>query len=117
MNQAVSLPSNTTALPASLLDATPVERPDGWTRRPADMARQAHFAIRAENDADVLCKLLNLFALQGWLPAEVHAVQAGEWLQVDLRVTGMPEQRGEVMAERMRSLVSVATVELAFSGC
>lgn len=117
MNQALSLPSSTATLPASLFDAAPVERPDGWTRRPADMARQAHFAIRAEADADVLCKLLNLFALQGWLPAEVHAVQAGEWLLVDLRIAGMPEQRGEVMAERMRSLVSVAAVELAFSGC
>ncbi|GLU39925.1 MULTISPECIES: hypothetical protein [Pseudomonas] len=117
MNQAVSLPSSTATLPASLFDAAPAERPDGWTRRPADMARQAHFAIRAEADADVLCKLLNLFAVQGWLPAEVHVVQAGEWLQVDLRIAGMPEQRGEVMAERMRSLVSVAAVELAFSGC
>ncbi|MDF3936184.1 hypothetical protein [Pseudomonas citronellolis] len=114
MNQALSLPCSASTLPVALLDDNAGERPDGWTRRPADALREARFAIHAEAEADVLCKLLNLFALQGWLLAEVHARQEGEWLQVSLRVPGMPVQRAEVMAARMRSLVSVAAVELDF---
>ncbi|WP_371367531.1 hypothetical protein ACA097_27755 [Pseudomonas sp. QL9] len=112
MNQALSLPPRESTLPVELFGAAPEERPDGWTCRPTDAVREALFAIRAEAEADVLCKLLNLFALQGWLPSEVHAVQEQDWLRIELRVPGLPAKRAEVLAERMRSMVSVAEVEV-----
>lgn len=110
MNQALPLPLHESTLPVELFDAAPEERPDGWTCRPADAAREALFVIRAEAEADVLCKLLNLFALQGWLPSEVHAVREQDWLRIELRVPGLPAKRAEVLAGRMRSMVSVADV-------
>lgn len=112
MNQALSLPVRETRLPVGLLEDLPAERPDGWTCRPADATQEALFVIQAEAEADVLCKLLNLFALQGWLPAEVHAVREQDWLRVELRVPGLPVKRAEILAERMRSLVCVAEVQL-----
>ncbi|WP_160287053.1 hypothetical protein [Pseudomonas knackmussii] len=112
MNQALSLPLRESTLPVELFGAAPEERPDGWTCRPADATREALFVIRAEAEADVLCKLLNLFALQGWLPSEVHAVKEQDWLRIELRVPGLPAKRAEVLAERMRSMVSVAEVQV-----
>lgn len=110
MNQTLPLPVRASTRPLELFDAAPEERPDGWSCHPTDAAREALFVIRAEAEADVLCKLLNLFALQGWLPSEVHAVQKHDWLRIELRVPGLPAKRADVLAERMRSLVSVAEV-------
>lgn len=112
MNQALSLPLRESTRPVELRDTAPGERPDGWTCRPTDAAREALFFIRAEAEADVLCKLLNLFALQGWLPSQVHAVQEQDWLQIELRVPGLPAKRADVLAERMRSMVSVDEVQV-----
>ncbi|WP_374439771.1 hypothetical protein [Pseudomonas panipatensis] len=92
----------------------PTERAAAWSPRAEDAQHQALFDIRAEAEADTLCRLLNLIVVHGYPPAEVHAVQDGDWLQVRLRVPRLPRQRAGVIAARLRSLVDVAGVDLAF---
>ncbi|MCY1269193.1 hypothetical protein D9M68_203670 [compost metagenome] len=99
-------------------DSQPVElfglRPDGWTPRPEDAGHSALFAIRAEAEADILCRLLNLFAIQGYLPTEMQAREEDGWMHVHLRLPALPRHRAEVLAARMRAMVTVSEVELDF---
>ncbi|MNM92319.1 hypothetical protein D3C81_1046470 [compost metagenome] len=113
MNQALHLSSS----PADCLPADLQYRPDGWGARPEDARHSALFDIQAEAEADILCRLLNLFALQGYLPAEVHAHQKDGWIQVRLRLHALPRHRAEVIAARMRSMVTVSEVGLSFHAC
>ncbi|QRY77545.1 hypothetical protein JVX91_18305 [Pseudomonas sp. PDNC002] len=74
------------------------------------------YLIRAEIDADILCRLLNQFALQGHVPAEVESSRREDWLDIALRVTTLPRHRAEVIAQRMRGMVSVYWVDLHING-
>lgn len=79
---------------------------------PPPQAVDAHYRVDTECDADVLCRLLNLFALQGQIPAEVQALRQEDGLQIGLRLTTLPRHRAELIAERMRGMVSVCSVDL-----
>jgi len=83
---------------------------------PTEVAADVRYLIRAEIDADILCRLLNQFALQGHVPAEVESSRREEWLDIALRVNTLPRHRAEVIAQRMRGMVSVDSVELHVSG-
>ncbi len=74
------------------------------------------YLIRAEIDADILCRLLNQFALQGHVPAEVESSRREDWLDIALRVNTLPRYRAEVIARRMRGMVSICSVELHVNG-
>lgn len=80
--------------------------------QPPDHAVDARYRITTEVDADVLCRVLNLFALQGQVPQEVQALRHDEGLEIHLRVTTVPRHRAELAAQRMRSMVSICQVEL-----
>lgn len=82
---------------------------------PAPHTVNASYQVDTECDADVLCRLLNLFALQGQIPAEVHMLRQDEGLRIDLRLTTLPRHRAELIAERMRGMVSVCSVDLQIS--
>ncbi|MHB9796335.1 hypothetical protein ACYCAX_00775 [Pseudomonas sp. MT3] len=79
---------------------------------PTEAAADVRYLIRAEIDADILCRLLNQFALQGHVPVEVGASRREEWLDIALRVNSLPRYRAEVIAQRMRGMVSVCSVDL-----
>ncbi|MEE9098858.1 MULTISPECIES: hypothetical protein [Pseudomonas] len=79
---------------------------------PAETAADVRYLIRAEIDADILCRLLNQFALQGHVPMEVEASRREDWLDIALRVNTLPRYRAEVIAQRMRGMVSVCSVDL-----
>ncbi|WP_259755076.1 hypothetical protein [Pseudomonas sp. GCEP-101] len=83
---------------------------------PTEIAADARYLIRAEVDADILCRLLNQFALQGHVPAEVEASRREDWLDIALRVNTLPRYRAEVIAQRMRGMVSVCSVDLHVQG-
>lgn len=79
---------------------------------PTESAADVRYLIRAELDADILCRLLNQFALQGHVPAEVESSRREDWLDIALRVDSLPRHRAEVIAQRMRGMVSVWSVDL-----
>lgn len=83
---------------------------------PTEAAADVRYLIRAEIDADILCRLLNQFALQGYVPAEVEAWRREDWLDIALRVNTLPRYRAEVIAQRMRGMVSVCSVDLHVQG-
>jgi len=83
---------------------------------PTEVATDVRYLIRAEIDADILCRLLNQFALQGHVPAEVESSRREDWLDIALRVNTLPRYRAEVIAQRMRGMVSVCSVDLHVQG-
>lgn len=83
---------------------------------PTEIAADVRYLIRAEVDADILCRLLNQFALQGHVPAEVEASRREDWMDIALRVNTLPRYRAEVIAQRMRGMVSVCSVDLHVQG-
>ncbi|WP_447749630.1 hypothetical protein [Pseudomonas nicosulfuronedens] len=83
---------------------------------PTEVVADVRYLIRAEIDADILCRLLNQFALQGHVPAEVESSRQEDSLDIALRVNTLPRYRVEVIAQRMRSMVSVCSVDLHVHG-
>lgn len=83
---------------------------------PTEAVADVRYLIRTEIDADILCRLLNQFALQGHIPAEVESSRREEWMDIALRVNTLPRHRAEVIAQRMRGMVSVCSVDLHVQG-
>lgn len=101
-------------LPALHLVEPPLDQQDRPV--PTEAAADVRYLIRAEIDADILCRLLNQFALQGHVPAEVESSRREDWLDIALRVNTLPRYRAEVIAQRMRGMVSVCSVDLHVQG-
>ena len=76
----------------------------------------ATFAVTAELCPQILCRLLGLIAQQSRLVERVEAHQAPGCLKVRLIVTDMEAHQAEIVAEKMRSLVSVRSVWLSWVG-
>ena len=76
----------------------------------------ATFAVSAELCPQILCRLLGLIAQQSRLVERVEAHKEPNGLKVRLIVAGMDEHQAEIVAEKMRSLVSVRSVWLSWVG-
>jgi hypothetical protein len=85
-------------------------RHDAWSVSNAHCVTR--FEILAEAEADVLCRLLNLFAMQYLIPRQVSVLQREDMLMVSVEVGGVTWHRAQVIGEKMRNLVSVCSVEL-----
>ncbi|MCK8669366.1 hypothetical protein M1M11_31270 [Pseudomonas azerbaijanoccidens] len=85
-------------------------RADVWN------AGNAHSCVRyqllAEAEPDLLCRALNLFALQFLTPQEVHVQREEDLLMIDIVIDGLSWHRAQVIAEKLRNLISVCSVEL-----
>ena len=73
----------------------------------------AVFRVMASADAQVLPRLLNLFAQRDILPSELRASVTGDRLHVSFWVGGLEAAHADLIAEKMRQNVSVTHVELA----
>ncbi|AYF89551.1 hypothetical protein SA496_24810 [Pseudomonas sp. JS3066] len=95
------------------LQSAPVAREDHWHPHTAQLqAREMQFAILAEAEADILGRLLAFFAQLQLVPHWLEVNRLGDNLLVQLRQPGLTPHRAEVIAQKMRSLVSVFSVEL-----
>lgn len=95
------------------LQSAPATREDHWHPRTTQLqACEMQFAILAEAEADILGRLLAFFAQLQLVPRWLEVNQLGDNLLVQLRQPGLTPHRAEVIAQKMRSLVSVFTVEL-----
>ncbi len=90
--------------PEALHDAP--ARADVWA------VGNTHCRVLAEAEPDLLCRLLNLFALQFLTPQQVQAQQDDGLLSIDIELDGLSWHRAQVIGEKMRNLISVCSVAL-----
>ncbi|WPN47037.1 MULTISPECIES: hypothetical protein [unclassified Pseudomonas] len=89
---------------------TPPTRADVWH------VSNAHCRVRyqmlAEAEPDILCRALNLFALQFLTPEQVNVQRQDDLLLIDIVMDGLSFHRAQVIAEKLRNLISVCSVDL-----
>ena len=85
-------------------------RVDAWAVNSAHC--QAHYQIVAEAEPDVLCRVLNYFALQFLTPQQVNVSREDDLLNIDIVMDGLSWHRAQVIGEKIRNLISVCTLEL-----
>ncbi|GAA0304256.1 hypothetical protein GCM10009087_12660 [Sphingomonas oligophenolica] len=76
------------------------------------MTPPARFSVRARADAQTLSRLVNYFAQMDLTPSRVRAEEAHGMLRVSIEQGDIPDDRAELIAEKMRSSVLVESVEL-----
>lgn len=92
------------------LEATPSPRADVWANNTVPCP--VHFQIQAEAEPDVLCRVLNLFALQQLLPQHVEMTRDGDTLSIEILSDEQSWHRAQVIGEKLRNLVSVFDMQL-----
>jgi hypothetical protein len=90
--------------------ASPAPRVDAWAVSNAHC--QAHYQILAEAEPDVLCRVLNYFALQFLVPRQVNVQREDDLLAIDIVMDGLSWHRAQVIGEKLRNLISVCSLEL-----
>ena len=90
--------------------ATPSLRPDVWASNAAPCP--VLYRIQAQADADVLCRVLNLFALQQLIPQQVDVVRDQDTMSIEILSHEQSWHRAQIIGEKMRNLISVFEMEL-----
>lgn len=88
----------------------PTTRVDAWAVNSAHC--QAHYQIIAEAEPDVLCRVLNYFALQFLTPQQVCVNREDDLLSIEIVMNGLSWHRAQVIAEKIRNLISVCSLEV-----
>ncbi|MCF4995692.1 hypothetical protein GIW70_15890 [Pseudomonas syringae] len=73
---------------------------------------RVRYQLLAEAEPDLLCRALNLFALQLLTPQQVNVQREEDLLSIDIVIDGLSWHRAEVIGEKLRNLISVCSVEL-----
>ncbi|MBA1189031.1 hypothetical protein G7Z99_08220 [Pseudomonas entomophila] len=79
--------------------------PDAFDAHPAPA--HVRYWLSAEAEADSVCRVLNLFALQSLMPHEVYVRQRGDLLDMEIAVSGLAAPRAQLIARKIRNLVCV----------
>ncbi|MGH8386081.1 MAG: hypothetical protein ACRESJ_11380 [Pseudomonas sp.] len=85
-------------------------RADVWNASNAHC--RVHYQLRAEAEPDLLCRALNLFALQFLTPEQVNVQRQDDLLAIEIVMDGLSWHRAQVIAEKLRNLISVCSVDL-----
>lgn len=88
----------------------PATRVDAWAVNSAHC--QAHYQIVAEAEPDVVCRVLNYFALQFLTPRQVTMNREGDLLNIDIVMDGLSWHRAQVIGEKIRNLISVCALDV-----
>ena len=88
----------------------PATRVDAWAVNSAHC--QAHYRIVAEAEPDVLCRVLNYFALQFLTPSQVNVNREDDVLSMDIVMNGLSWHRAQVIGEKIRNLISVCSLDM-----
>jgi hypothetical protein len=95
--------------PLEAVHNTPL-RPDAWAANNAHC--RARYQLLADAEPDLLCRVLNLFAMQYLIPQKVSVLQQDGQLMIEAEVGELTWHRAQVIGEKMRSLISVCSVDL-----
>lgn len=69
------------------------------------------FAVQAEADPSTLPRVVEVFALHGFVPDRCHAhTTGGDGFVVDLQMGGITAQQADLLAKRLGRVVTVRTV-------
>jgi hypothetical protein len=90
--------------------STAPTRADAW--HAANAHCRVHYQMQAEAEPDVLCRALNLFALQGLTPQQVRVERHDDLLALDIVLDGLSWHRAQVITEKLRNLISMCSVDL-----
>ena len=93
----------------------PVTRVDAWAVNSAHC--QARYQIVAEAEPDVLCRVLNFFALQLLTPQQVNVSREEDLLNIEVVIDGLSWHRAQVIGEKIRNLISVCSLQLWPADC
>ena len=88
----------------------PVTRVDAWATNNAHC--QAHYQIVAEAEPDVLCRVLNYFALQFLTPRHVTVNRQDDLLNIGIVVDGLSWHRAQVIGAKIRNLINVCALDV-----
>ena len=88
----------------------PSTRPDVWASHAAPCA--VRFIIQAEAEADVLCRILNLFALQQLIPQQVEVMRDEDSFSIEIVSDEQSWHRAQVIGEKLRNFISVFDMTL-----
>lgn len=89
---------------------SPATRADVWNHDNAQC--HVHYQLLADVEADVLCRVLNHFALQLLVPHRVAVLQQDDTLHIEVELAGLSWHRARVIGDKLRNLISVISVEL-----
>jgi hypothetical protein len=92
-----------------------VTRADAWAVD--SLHCEAHYRIVAEAEPDVLCRVLNYFALQFLTPNQVSVNREDDLLRIDIIMGGLSWHRAQVIGEKIRNLINVCSLELWPADC
>lgn len=84
--------------------ATRQPRRDLWQER---TTASVAYHLRTDAEAEVLCRLLGLFAQLQLLPETLQVNRQHNDLHIDLQVQGLSAHRAETLAQKLRGLVCV----------
>jgi hypothetical protein len=94
---------------------TSLTRADAWNA--GNTHCRVHYQLLAEAEPDLLCRALNLFALQCLTPQQVQVQRHDDLLAIDVVVDGLSWHRAQVIAQKLRNLISVCSVDLQAADC
>ncbi|UVM72336.1 MULTISPECIES: hypothetical protein [Pseudomonas] len=97
-------------MPSFESTATPPLRADVW--HTANPHRRVEYQLLGEAEPDLPCRVLNLFALQGLTPEKIHMECHHDQLSMEILVDGLSWHRAQVIAEKLRNLISVSSVDM-----
>ena len=89
---------------------TPPTRADVWNT--GNNHCRVQYQLLAEAEPDLLCRALNLFALQFLTPDQVNVQRQDDLLAIEIVMDGLSWHRAQVIAAKLRNLISVCSVEL-----
>ncbi|MCW8274586.1 hypothetical protein IMF27_01820 [Pseudomonas sp. PCH199] len=85
-------------------------RADVWNV--SNLHCRAQYQLLADAEPDLLCRVLNFFALQFLTPEQVHVQRQKDLLSIEIVIEGLSWHRAQVIAEKLRNLISVCSVDL-----
>lgn len=88
-----------------------LERPDHWAATHETGA--VHYQLVGDAQPDLLCRVLNLLAMQYLVPQSLAVLRHGGLLHIDLHVDGVTWHRAGIIGHKMRNLIDVEAVELS----
>ncbi|MCL6704965.1 hypothetical protein [Pseudomonas sp. T1.Ur] len=97
-------------MPSFESTATPPLRADVW--HTANPHRRVEYQVLGEAEPDLPCRVLNLFALQGLTPDKIHMERHHDQLSMEVLMGGLSWHRAQVIAEKLRNLISVSSVDM-----
>lgn len=74
------------------------------------------FSVTALSDAATLPRVMEVFALHGFVPSRCHAQRTrerGDRLAIDLQMEGVDQRQADKLAQRLRAIVVVESVLLS----